>query len=103
GSYCSLPDDIARKFEAQFYTCLTQNESVDEAMWRTRMELAADGNDIRQCHYLAGAMVSCHILISSFAQFSVSWIGVLIDYIKNRYSTQLHLEWLTTGSSAPPR
>src|SRR4051812_16574424 len=59
GSYCSLPDDIARKFEAQFYQFLAQGQPIDEAMWRARMELAelADENDPRPRDYLAGAMV----------------------------------------------
>jgi len=60
GSYCSLPDDIARKFEAQFYRYLTLGQSVEEAIWKTRLELAerADHNDERQRDYLMGTMVT---------------------------------------------
>ncbi|RUS21202.1 CHAT domain-containing protein [Endogone sp. FLAS-F59071] len=59
GSYCSLPDDIARDFEAQFYRNLAQGQSVDKAMWKTRMELveSADSEDFWQRNYLVGALI----------------------------------------------
>lgn len=59
GSYCPLPDDIARKFEAQFYQFLAEGQPINEAMWKTRKQLGlAESNDSRRQHdYLAGAMV----------------------------------------------
>jgi len=61
GSFCILPDDIARKFEMKFYHHLMLGEPVSRTMWRVRSELAelADNDNMRQRDYLAGAMVIC--------------------------------------------
>lgn len=56
GSYCSIPDDIARKFEAKFYQCITDGYSIEKAMWRTRAAFIAN-DDYRQRDYLPGAMI----------------------------------------------
>lgn len=56
GSNCSLPDDIARKFEAKFYQFLADGSAIDKAMWRTRAAFV-DHNDYRQRDYLAGAII----------------------------------------------
>jgi len=68
GSYCSLPDDIARRFEAKFYHYLSLERSVGEAIWKTRLEMAelADHDNERQRDYLMGAMVLIFIFVFCF-------------------------------------
>lgn len=56
GSYCSLPDDVARKFEEKFYQILANGHSVDWAMYRTRTAFM-DYRDYRQRDYLPGAII----------------------------------------------
>lgn len=56
GSYCSIPDDLARKFEYNFYQLLASGCTIEKAMWRARLSLM-DHNDIRQRDYFPGAMI----------------------------------------------
>lgn len=55
-SQSSIPNDLARKFESEFYKFLADGFTVDEAMHRARVSFKTE-NNIRQNDYFAGAMV----------------------------------------------
>jgi CHAT domain len=94
GSYCSLPDNIARKFESQFYYYLTHGQLVDEAIWKARLELTeiADFNDEKQRDYLVGAMVTLLIICHFIEQPYI--ITLINNNFQNRYSTLLHTGYM---------
>jgi CHAT domain len=56
GSNCALPDDLARKFEFEFYKFLAIGYAVEMAMYKARASLLVK-DDIRQANYFPGAMV----------------------------------------------
>lgn len=56
GTNCSLPDDLARKFESKFYQLLAGGFTVETALWRARVSFR-DQSEPRERDYLPGAMV----------------------------------------------
>jgi CHAT domain len=56
GSSCSIPNDLAREFEFEFYKFLTGGSTVEKAMWQARASLQ-NPDDICRHDYFAGSMI----------------------------------------------
>jgi hypothetical protein len=78
GSYCSLPDDLACKFESQF---LAGGLPIEMAMWRACVFLN-DQDDIWQSNYFPGAM---ELYSSTFQDDGI------LECEKGRPLVQLHM------------